>query len=67
MQYPAKMRESVITETTGEKLTQYLTFRHFFRHAYGFQMDWDKMKHLISGINPVWESVQKDIEKFIAN
>jgi len=32
-------RPSVISETLRLNLMPYLTFRHFFRHAYGFDME----------------------------
>lgn len=67
VQNPAHNRIPIITKTTGNMLAQYLAFRHFFRHAYGFQMDWDKMKHLTSNLPEIWESVKKDLEKFIIN
>jgi len=49
-----KNRKKVISDKTAERLSQYLMFRHFFRHAYGFQMDWKKMKHLVDDIETLW-------------
>jgi hypothetical protein len=58
-------REALITRETGEKLAEYLMFRHFFRHAYGFQLDWNKMKHLINNIDKIREDVKREIELFL--
>jgi len=39
--------------------------KNFFRHAYGFQLDWNKMRHLINKINEIWEDVKREIESFL--
>ena len=35
-------RKAVISEKTQEKLGEYLTFRHFYRHSYSYFLDWEK-------------------------
>lgn len=58
-------RDFLITYETGVRLAEYLMFRHFFRHAYGFQLDWNKMKHLVNNINKLWEDVKREVELFL--
>lgn len=32
------------------RLREYQTFRHFFRHAYSYRIDWAKMKPLVDSV-----------------
>ena len=42
-------------------LKDYLRLRHFVRHTYGFQLQWEKMKDLLFDMNMVWEKAKEDI------
>ena len=50
-----------------ESLAEYLSFRHFIRNSYGSEIDWKRLKPLISGIEKLWETIEKDICQFIEN
>jgi len=41
-----------------------LGFRHFFRHAYTFEIDWNKLQPLITHIAVVLKQVGADISAF---
>lgn len=58
-------RDEVIDEKLYIKLREYATFRHFYRHAYSFQLNWEKMKPLIDNIFEVWNEVKISLEKII--
>jgi hypothetical protein len=58
-------RPNVIGSETCELLIDYLEFRHFFRHAYAFKLEWGKMSVLSDNLEKCWESFQADIKKFI--
>lgn len=58
-------RDEVIDEKLYIKLREYATFRHFYRHAYSFQLNWEKMKPLIDNIFKVWNEVKISLEKII--
>lgn len=60
-----KYRKEIISEELYIKLREYATFRHFYRHAYSFQLNWDKMKPLIDNLFEVWKETRKSIENFI--
>lgn len=60
-------RNYIISEGLYLKLREYATFRHFYRHAYSFQLNWEKMKYLIEDIHTVWNDVKKSLENFINN
>ena len=50
-----------------EKLFEYLSFRHYFRHSYGYEIDWKRLAPLINGIEETWKILENDINKFLAN
>lgn len=56
-------RAAVIDEETYLVLREYATFRHFYRHAYSFQLNWDKMKSLTENVQNVWENIKKDLKQ----
>ena len=62
-----KDRPQIFKSELQELLEEYLKFRHFIRHAYGFQFEWSMMEDLIKRIDNVWMSVREDINRFIEN
>ena len=60
------MRNEIINEELYLKLREYATFRHFYRHAYSFQLNWEKMKTLVDNIHNIWQEVKQSLEDFIS-
>lgn len=58
-------RSPVISEEVKKKLADYLVFRHFFRHAYSFFLDWDKMEKLVNSFAEVWDELKKELRLFL--
>ena len=58
-------RNEVLNEELYLKLREYATFRHFYRHAYSFQLNWKKMSPLIDNLHMVWNEVKLNLENFI--
>ena len=56
-------REEVISEELYLKLREYATFRHFYRHAYSFQLKWEKLEPLINDMQNVWNEMKQTLEK----
>jgi hypothetical protein len=50
-----------------EKLNDYLSFRHFIRHTYSSELDWNEMKSLINEIDDIWQIVKNDFREFMKN
>jgi uncharacterized protein YutE (UPF0331/DUF86 family) len=44
----------VISDALSNELYEYLTFRHFFVHAYGFMLEEAPLKSLVQDIPGVW-------------
>jgi len=62
-----KNRTQIFREELYEQLNDYLQFRHFVRHAYGFKLKWEKMKNLLFNMNILWKEIKEDINIFIEN
>jgi hypothetical protein len=60
-------RTCIIREELYEQLNDYLQFRHFVRHTYGFQLKWEKMKNILFDVNTLWEIIKEVINIFIKN
>jgi hypothetical protein len=58
------LRPPVITTHTEKKLREYLGFRHLFRKRYGFELDWVKMKRLLSKMLEVLSGLENEIKIF---
>lgn len=56
------LRPPVITAHTEKKLREYLGFRHLFRKRYGFELDWEKMKRLLSKMPDVLSVLENEIK-----
>jgi hypothetical protein len=57
-------RPAVISKELREILEPYLQFRHVFRHAYPFQLDWQKMEELVCRCEETFTRFEKEIDEF---
>ena len=60
-------RKEIFNIELQDALEEYLKFRHFVRHSYGFQLDWERMEDLVMGINTIWDKAKNDINVFVEN
>jgi hypothetical protein len=58
---------AIIRNDIKMKLEKYLLFRHFIRHSYGSELEWDEMEILIKEIEDIWETIKTDFETLIKN
>lgn len=61
---PTPRRPAVISKALRSRLAAYLGFRHVFRHAYSFDLDWDKMRHLAWDSEATLDELQKELAAF---
>ena len=54
-------REAVISDEMQTVLEQYLSCRHFFRHAYSFQLNFNKIKPLLDQMSDTWNELKKQL------
>ena len=50
-----------------DKLEKYLYFRHFIRHSYSSELDWNLMGPLVKEIEDIWKIIKADFEYFIGH
>lgn len=46
-------------ESMKSLLIEYMGFRHFFRHTYGYTIQWEKCKHLFLGMDDFWHQIRE--------
>lgn len=59
------LTSGIISEELTNKLYKYLTFRHFFVHAYGFMLDEKQLESLANDIPGIWQQYLKEIRYFL--
>ena len=57
----------ILRPDTIAALEPYLGFRHFFRHSYTFEIDWEKLKPLVERVTKVFQGFRQDLEAFFAD
>lgn len=64
MVQPTANRPAVISRPLRHRLKEYLNFRHVFRQAYTYDLDWDKMAALVLNCEDSWHQLRKELEQF---
>ena len=59
------IRDRVISEDLLQPLKEYLRFRHLFRHIYGFELKWDRIKPLCVEMENLSKELKLEISKFL--
>jgi HepT-like protein len=59
---PTETRARIVDEKDKEMLLEYLSFRHFFRHAYSFRLDWEQMSSLATGMSSNWARIKRALQ-----
>ena len=48
-------------------LEKYMYFRHFIRHSYSSELDWNEMEILVKNLEEIWKTIKNDFELFMNN
>lgn len=59
------LRPPVLSHETFLRLTEYLAFRHFYRHSYSFILEWDELEKLVIPLPEIWEQVKFELNTFL--
>lgn len=60
-----EFRGAVISDKTKEELSDYLAFRHLYRHSYSSRLKWREMKDLVTSIQQTWKKFRSEISLFM--
>lgn len=55
----------VLSETLSDDLYEYLTFRHYFVHAYGFMLEESHLEDLVINIPTFWSQFISETDNFV--
>jgi len=55
----------IISGGLSDELYEYLTFRHFFVHAYGFMLEETHLEDLSVNIPQIWSQFLSEVETFL--
>jgi hypothetical protein len=47
----------IIRDDIKNQLEKYLLFRHFIRHSYSSELDWNEMGPLVKEIENIWKII----------
>ena len=61
------IRPNLISEKSMNLLSELRSFRHFFRHAYGYELDPKKVKLVLEKAVGLKKAFTKDVNKFLSN
>lgn len=62
----SERRPAVIDEALARSLNEFLRFRHLFRHIYGFELEWERIRPLLEDLPKVKGEFIRQIDGFIA-
>ncbi len=57
-------RSAVIDEALRARLKAYLDFRHFFHHAYGYTLEWNRLRWSAEQLRETLTMLQKQLQAF---
>jgi len=58
-------RRSLLSEELHDTLNEYLRFRHVFRNAYSFDLDWRKMSPLVLRLEKTLQELEVALDAFV--
>jgi len=57
-------RSAVVDEPLRARLKEYLEFRHFFRHAYGYTLEWDQLRWKAESLSDTFNMLREQLRAF---
>ncbi|MBI1878980.1 MAG: hypothetical protein HYR94_12310 [Chloroflexi bacterium] len=64
---PTDTRPAAIDEPLRARLEEYLKFRHFFRHAYSYTLEWNRMNWQAEQMSETLNQLREQLQFFFQN
>jgi len=61
-----QVRPAIINHRLALTLLEYLRFRHMFRHTYGYEIMWEKVRPLAEGLSGVLGELHRQLQEFLS-
>lgn len=61
------VRPALLVEETAQLMQKLRAFRHFFRHAYGAELDYERVQENVDRARQLKRLLWRDVEGFLAN
>ena len=58
-------RPALLSTELHDTLLDYLRFRHVFRNAYSFDLDWQKLSPLVLNLEETFRQLEAALDKFV--
>ncbi len=58
-------RPALLSDELHDSLIEYLRFRHVFRNAYSFDLDWQKMLPLVMRLEDTFRILEAELAAFV--
>jgi len=65
MKSPTANRPALLSGELHDSLNEYLRFRHVFRNAYSFDLDWHKMAPLVLRLEETFAMLERALNEFV--
>jgi hypothetical protein len=57
--------QGIISTALRDRLAPYMAFRHFFTHAYGFDLDPERLAPLVQNVPAVYGDFKREARRFV--
>jgi uncharacterized protein YutE (UPF0331/DUF86 family) len=61
----AACAHGIVSAGNRDRLAPYLAFRHFFTHAYGFELEVEQLQPLVRDVRAVRARFQTEVRRFV--
>ena len=67
MAEPGSARPALLPAPLHETMLDYLRFRHVFRNAYSFDLQWEKMSALVLNVEATLLELERALDEFLTH
>ena len=57
----------IFDDEVKKDLEKCLLYRHFIRHSYSSELDWEQMKPMVNGLDEIWNKIKRYFNKLLKN